>query len=578
MIDIEATVSDKFPAFRQQSSLLQKSTLGVLRKITHEDDINRFLDQHGDCSSFEFIDRIFDHFDFSYSASARGRANIPDRGRVILIANHPIGSLDGLALLRLVSEVRRDVKIVANDMLMNFEALQPLLLPLDNMGGGSTRRSYKSIMSALESDEAVIIFPAGEVSRASPKGIRDGQWRSGFMHFARKTKSPVLPVYVDAKNSLFFYGASMLFKPLATALLAHEMFNKQSMEINFRIGEAIPVSELNNQSIADRALIKRLKKHLYKLGTNRHKTFVTEKTIAHPEDRRELKQELKQSHVLGKTRDNHNIYLFDHSDDSAVIREIGRLREQAFRMVGEGTGAKRDLDRFDEFYRHLLLWDEEQLDIAGCYRIGEAHRLIQDGDIDDLYTAELFDFQPGMTPYLKKSIELGRSFVNPNYWGKASLDYLWQGIGAYLQSNPEVRYLIGPVSISAEYPTLLKDMMVYYYQKYYRLENNGEHLAKAKAPYLIEAESRKRIRTLFSGMNKDQGYSLLQQSFAKENCKFPVLFKQYAALFEEGGFTLQAFSVDADFNHCIDGLFLADLSKLKANKRKRYLGEYSVNQ
>lgn len=571
MIDIAASVNEKFPTFKQRSALIQKSTLGMLRKITHEDEINNFLEQNKDCSSFEFIDRIFENFDFSYSASARGRANIPCQGRVIIIANHPIGSLDGLALLRLVSEIRRDVKIVANDMLMSFSALHPLLLPLDNMGGGATRRSYKNIMAALEEDQAVIMFPAGEVSRASPQGVRDGAWRSGFLHFARKTQAPILPVYVDAKNSLLFYGASMLFKPLGTALLAHEMFNKQSMEIRFRVGEAIAAKELDNQKIADKALIKRLKKHLYKLHINRHKTFITEKTIAHPEDRRSLKQELKAAQLLGETKDNNRICLLDHSEDSAVIREIGRLREQAFRLVGEGTGAKRDIDRFDEVYRHLVLWDDERLDIAGAYRIGEAHKLTKEGHIDDLYTADLFKFHDSMTPYLSEAIELGRSFVNPNYWGKASLDYLWQGIGAYLKHTPNVRYLMGPVSISDNFPTQLKDLLVYYYQKYYSM-SNGAILASAKNPYSIDHVGQAELEKIFDNVSREDGFTYMQQQFNAANCKFPMLFKQYAALFEEGGFKLLSFSLDPEFGNCIDGLFLADLSQLKASKRKRYIG------
>lgn len=568
MINIEASINDKFPDFASNSPLIKKSAIGVLRKITHEDKINDFLKKHNDCGSFEFIDRIFDHFNFSYSASLRGRANIPSQGRVVIIANHPIGSLDGLALLRLVSEVRRDVKIVANDMLMNFPALHPVLLPLDNINGMSHRQSYKAVITALENEQAIIVFPAGEVSRATPQGVKDGQWRSGFLHFARKAKAPILPIFIDARNSLLFYGASMIFKQLGTALLANEMFNKKSIEISFRIGEVIPHSEFDNRNLADKPLIKRLKKHLYKLHKNRKKTFITEKTIAHPEDRRQLKQELKSSQVLGSTRDSHKIYLFDKNEDSSVMREIGRLREQAFRMVGEGTGAKQDIDRFDDYYRHLMVWDEDQLDIAGSYRIGEAHQLMKEGEIDDLYTAELFNFHNDMKDYLHNAIELGRSFVNPKYWGKASLDYLWQGIGAYLKHNPNVQYLIGPVSISADYPKELRDMMVYYYQRYYKADKT---LASAKTPYTLSIDNDYKFTEVFADLDKDQGFSYLQKSFTEANCKFPVLFKQYAALFEEGGFTLLAFNLDKNFANCIDGLFLADINKLKPSKRKRYI-------
>jgi hypothetical protein len=190
MLNIEESLAHKFPGFAAQAPLIRKSTLNLLRKLTREQEINQFLRDNQSNRGLDFVDRIFDYFNFSYSVAHRERDNIPAQGRVVIIANHPIGSLDGLALLKLVSEVRRDVKIVANDMLMAFAPLRELLLPLDNMTRSAYRQSYKNILRALNNDEAVIVFPAGEVSRAGAKGIRDGQWQGGFLHFARKAKAP----------------------------------------------------------------------------------------------------------------------------------------------------------------------------------------------------------------------------------------------------------------------------------------------------------------------------------------------------------------------------------------------------
>ena len=228
MIDIETAVTNKFPSFASQPKLIRKPTISFLKKLIHEEEINSFLSNNADAWGLEFIDRIFEYFDFSYTVSARDRANIPALGRVVIFANHPIGSLDGLAMLKLVSEIRPDVRIVANDMLSQFSALQDLIIPLDNMTGGSARKSYKRILSSLENEEAIIIFPAGEVSRAHPTGVKDTRWMPGFLNFARKAHAPLLPVHIHAKNSFLFYSASMVFKPLGTALLAREMFNKQS--------------------------------------------------------------------------------------------------------------------------------------------------------------------------------------------------------------------------------------------------------------------------------------------------------------------------------------------------------------
>jgi putative hemolysin len=568
MLNIEQSISNKFPGFNQRAPIIRNSALGILRKITREKEINAFLKENRGNRDFDFIDRIFDYFNFSYSVSQRERNNIPAQGRVVIIANHPIGSLDGLALLRLVSEVRRDVKIVANDMLMAFEALHELLLPLDNMTRATYKQSYKAILEALNNDEAIIIFPAGEVSRASPQGIRDGKWQAGFLHFARKTQSPILPVFVSAKNSWLFYSASMLFKPLATALLAHEMFNKHSVDIKFRVGEMIPHHALESDHLADKSLIKRLKKHLYKIGKGKNAIFVTEKTIAHPEDLSLLRQEFKSAQLIGATRDHHKIFLCSYELHPCIMREIGRLREFTFRLVGEGTGARRDLDKYDHYYRHLVLWDEEKLCIAGAYRLGEAHKLIQNKDAQSLYTSELFNFTPEMDKFLSQGLELGRSFVHPDYWGKASLDYLWQGLGAYLHHNPQVRYVFGPVSMSAQYSKYLRDLLVFYYQTYYAHEETlaeGKHLHEIQEDQLIEFQHQ------FSKLDREQGFTLIQEIFQQHNQKVPVLFKQYAALYEEEGYKLLAFSVDSEFGNCLDGLFVGDIEKMKAAKRARYI-------
>lgn len=571
MINIEQAVIDKFPKFAEQPKMIRNPAVSFLKKIIYQDEVNAFLEANQGIEGFDFIDAVFDYFNFSYSVSARDRANIPAEGRVVIIANHPIGSLDGLALLKLVGEVRDDVKIVANDMLAKFSNIKNLLIPVDNMGSGSSVRGYKAALAALEQEQALIVFPAGEVSRARPTGVRDTRWRPGFFNFARRTQSPVLPIYIAGKNSLLFYSASMLFKPLGTALLAHEMFNKRSHTLRFHVGEPIPPSSLESDQMRDRTIVNRLKKHLYKIGRRRNPIFQTQRTVAHPEDRQQLQDELiKSGELLGETRDQNRIYLFDAFPNSAVMREIGRLREVAFRKVGEGTGAKRDIDKYDLHYRHLVLWDRDNLQIAGAYRLGEGKKIMASLGEVGFYTRSLYEFKPELKPYLEQGIELGRSFVNPDYWGKASLDYLWQGIGAYLAHNPDVRYMLGPVSMSANYPRELMDTLVFFYRRYHPCH---EDLAEAFHPYLLEHAKVVELEAKFAGRDREQAFDFMQSVFADSGYKLPILFKQYAALFEEGGFQSIVFSVDPDFGDCLDGMCMADITKLKANRRKRYIDD-----
>ncbi|GGO79471.1 acyltransferase [Marinobacterium nitratireducens] len=567
-LNVEQVVVNKFPAFAAQPAPLRHSTLFCLRRLVRENEINSFLGDNGACTGFEFVDRVLDYFNFSYSLSNKHRLNIPSSGRVLIVANHPLGALDGLALLKLIGEIRRDVRIVANDLLMSLEPLRSLLLPVDNLGKSTRKRDIARISQALQDEQAVIVFPAGEVSRAGLTGIRDGRWSTGFLHFARKANAPILPIFVGGKNSSLFYSVSALNRSLSTVLLAREMFNKRSVTIPVRVGEPIPFSQIDALPLSGREKAKIIKKHLYRIARNRSPLFITEKTIDHPQDRQSLKQELRASELLGETADGKKIYLFDYRPDSAVMREVGRLREIAFRRVGEGTGEKRDLDDYDRHYRHLILWDEDDLEIAGAYRLGETA-----GQADPsagLYSASLFRYSEQMAPYFARGIELGRSFVQPRYWGKRSLDYLWYGIGAYLRRHPEVRYLFGPVSLSNSYPKAARDLIVWYYSHYYA---DTEYLGHSLSPYNLDQECRENLERLFDGNDCKADFKVLKEQLEFLGATVPTLYKQYSDVCEPGGVRFLDFGVDADFNYCVDGLVLVDLDYLKPRKRERYLGQ-----
>lgn len=569
MLNIERAIQQKFPNFERKSPWIKKPTLGLLRSLSHEQEVNQFLDTHQDLKGFDFIEQVLEHFNFSYSISHRDRMNIPATGRVVIVANHPLGALDGLSLLKLVGEVRRDVKIVVNDMLMNFHAVKDLLLPVDNLNKSTQKSSVVHIIDCLNNDEAVIVFPAGEVSRIRPNGVRDGKWSSGFLHFAKKTNSPILPIFVDARNSSLFYSSSMVYKPLAGMLLAHEIFNKNAQTISLKVGQSIPFQKIKVLPLTKKETAKLIRHHLYRVGKGKSPLFETEQTIVHPQDRRAIKKELQQAELLGETTDGKKIYLFDYQSDSAVMHEIGRLREITFRQVGEGTGKKSDLDRYDRDYRHLILWDEQELEIAGAYRLAEVKTIFEKQDTRGIYSQELFDYDsPKMASFFEQGIELGRSFVSPKYWGKRSLDYLWYGIGAYLKRYPEIRYLFGPVSLSDSYPEFAKALITIFYQHYF---DDKDQLAIARVPYRIEDNLQKKVNDVISGLDYEADFKALRVQLAHMNVTIPTLYKQYADLCEKGGVRFIDFSVDADFAHCIDGLVMVDLQALKPAKQKRYL-------
>lgn len=571
MVNVEQVLTDRFPGFfNNKPRLLTRPMITLLRMLFHEREINRFLEEHQGVRGLDFIEKVLEYFDLDYLVSNKDLENIPSSGRVVVIANHPLGALDALSLILMISRVRTDIKVVANDLLSALEPLGDLLLPVDNMGGRSSRQGIKQVYAALERDELVIIFPAGEVSRLRPNGVRDVRWKSGFLQFVRRTEAPMLPVYIDAKNSPLFYAVSLLYKPIAALLLVGEMFRQRSNTIGFRVGELVPAAHLNVAGIRPKARVRMVRKHFYRVAQRKAGIFTTERSIAHPESRKALKKALSKGRLLGETRDGKQIVLMEWELGSALMREIGRLRELSFRKVGEGTGRRRDIDKYDTHYRHLVLWDDNELEVVGAYRIGEAGAIIKEQGVQGLYTSSLFNFDDDFIPYAEQAIELGRSFVQPRYWGSRALDYLWQGLGSYLRHHPEIRYMFGPVSISARYPKAARDLMVVFYRHYFGCQNR---LGESRIPYQLDRASQDEFSRHFCGDDLEQDLPELKNQLALYNVTIPTLFKQYTDLCEPGGVCFLDFGKDPDFAGCTDGMILVSVDRVKAAKRKRYIGE-----
>lgn len=569
MISVERSFYERFPRLAEgRPRELARPVIELLRRVACEERINAFLAETKGLVGFAFVERAIELLQLRYSVANTDRENIPVEGRVVIVANHPLGALDALALIHLVGSVRRDVKVLANDLLLQFTQLKPLLLPLPVFGGGSAHGGARAAYRALENDEALIVFPAGEVSRMRAAGVRDATWSPGFVRLALKTGAPVVPVHIAAQNSPVFYGVSMLAKPLSSLLLPREMFGAARARIELQVGENVPAAALTQSTQQPQRIAQQMRTHVYRLPRRRPTVFPTSTAIAHPEPALAVRRALREAEQLGETRDGKQILLLDAHADNPALREIGRLRELAFRRVGEGTGARRDLDRYDLHYRHIVLWDEQALTIAGAYRLGEAGPILRERGSAGLYSASLFDYAPAANEFLDGAVELGRSFVQPAYWGSRSLDYLWQGIGAYLRCRP-VRHLIGPVSLSAALPLAAREWIVHYHRHYF---GDPERLAVARNPFVVSAQVEAEASAAWSGRTQAEALAHLRTRLDSMGAQLPVLYKQYADVCEPDGVRFLAFGVDPAFGGCVDGLVRLDLTRLRPAKRSRYLG------
>lgn len=566
MFTVDEVLASQYPKL-SRNPFFSPPFLPLLRRLLREEDFLAFSKQYPHLHGIDFVEQMLETFHFSYTVSDRDRENIPASGRVVIIANHPIGTLDGLALLKLLHEVRSDVKIIANNLLMFVRPLHPCLLPVNNMGGKTGKTEIKNIEQMLQREGAVIVFPAGEVSRLSPKGIKDGKWHKGFLGIAGRTTAPILPIHISGRNSSEFYTASMFCRPLSTAMLVGEMFKQQEQQIRFTVGKIIPFEAYKNLPLRTNDKIKLFKKHVYRIGKGQEPLLRTESAVARPERRSDLKKALTDGELLGSTPDGKKIILYSAGGPSPILREIGRLREITFRTIGEGSGKRRDIHTFDSYYNHLILWDEEDLEIVGAYRFADAQHIMAKRGLEGLYTNSLFNFDPEQHWFLHNGMEMGRSFVQKQYWGKRSLDYLWYGIGAFLSANPKYRYLFGPVSISNSMPLGAKELLISFYKLYF---GKGTRFSCSKKPYIF-TQPLANLAEEFIGTDYKADFRHLKALLSNMGTSIPTLYKQYSELCTPGGVCFLDFNVDPDFNNCIDGLVIVDLHKLKEKKRKRYI-------
>jgi hypothetical protein len=241
-----------------------------------------------------------------------------------------------------------------------------------------------------------------------------------------------------------------------------------------------------------------------------------------------------------------------------VIREIGRLREITFREIGEGTNKPSDLDEYDIYYHHLFIWDKEAKMIVGAYRLGLGDEIFYSIGKKGFYVSELFKIKSQFTPVLKKSIELGRSWIRKEYQLKPlPLFLLWKGILKYLIDNPRYRYLIGPVSISNSFSNFSKSLIVDYINRNH-FDHEMAQYVKPRKKFKVDFASIDTDLLLAAGEDSFKGLDNLISEVETRSMKVPVLLRQYIALNAK----IICFNIDPKFADCLDGFLVLDLEKI----------------
>lgn len=266
-IDVRKLIEEKIPNFYKTfPNTVAKLFEMIISKILKVKELNKIFEIYHDKYNFDFIDSFFEYINFKSIVSNEDIKKIPAKGKLVCIANHPLGALDGLALLQTVGKVRKDVKIIANNILLNLDFLKDLFLPVDSLSKKIQKTSINLIIESLKRDEAIIIFPGGSVARLTLSGIRDYHWKDGAFKFALKYNAPILPFCVSGKNSMIFYFANFIHTKLPNLLLAREILKKSNKSIELKVGELIEPENLKKSNLNIETIKQLLRNYIINIG------------------------------------------------------------------------------------------------------------------------------------------------------------------------------------------------------------------------------------------------------------------------------------------------------------------------
>lgn len=271
LINVRKVLKDKNPGLYK---IIPEFLIQYLRRIVHEESINDFLIREDGNSGFPFVDAILN--EFKVKAKVHGLENIPEDGRYLIASNHPLGGLDGIALIQSIGKVRNDVLFPVNDILMNVAGLKEFFIPVNKHG--SNADNIKALNNAFESDNALLYFPAGLVSRKQKGVVKDLEWKKTFVTKCKRYKRDIIPAFITGHNSNFFYRLANLRKSLGLKAniemlyLVDEFYKQQGQTFEIYFGKPIPYSMFDKRH-SDKQWASMLREHIYQIEKDKNKAF-----------------------------------------------------------------------------------------------------------------------------------------------------------------------------------------------------------------------------------------------------------------------------------------------------------------
>ncbi len=564
---IEKEISGKNIPAKRRNTAIAKLLVQFFKFKKKNTNYSGDLKQDG----MDFINSVLEEFQINYEIDSDDLKRIPKKGPFIAVSNHSLGGLDVLILIKVLTEIRPDFKVVVNKLIHEIVPMQAYSIAVgEHSKRGIQTPAFSELRQVIITgnlEGGLGIFPAGLTSpnQSTINSSIDKIWDISILRLIKKAEVPIVPIYFKGNQSWLGHmlgGIHPLFKPMR---LPSEFFKRKSGMIKMRIGSPVSIEEQNEYK--DIYLFRRyLRSRVYALGTSLEakkfmlarfpwKTKKVEPIIdAVPQVMISKEMDsLRESYMLFESGD-FQVFCAPSLEMPNVLKEIGRLREVTFREVGEGSNKSIDLDDYDLYYQQLIVWDHVNEKIAGAYRVGMGREIMEQFGVSGFYINSLFKIRKDAYPILNESLELGRSFIVKEYQRKPlSLFLLWKGILYFLLKHHDYRYLIGPASISNEFSKFSKNLIVSFFMNNYYDYELAEFFQPRKK---FKIKKTKNVdQKLFFDIAQDIG-KLDKFIFEIESEQgIPVLLKKYIKLNAK----IIGFNVDPDFNNCLDGLVILDI-------------------
>jgi putative hemolysin len=553
-------------------------------------EINKIYNKNKNKADLDFLEGILEDCDIKFEIPEEDLKRIPKEGPFITISNHPLGGIDGILLLKLLVGKRADYKIIANFLLQRVAPLKPYIMPVNPFENKKDLKSsvagIKNALGHLQAGKPIGIFPAGEVSTYKDgKLMVDKPWEEGAVKLIKKAKVPVIPIYFHAKNSRLFYFLSKISDTLRTAKLPSEVISQGGKVIKVRIGKPISVKDQDSYEELP-AFHEFIRKKTYMLANPFEKThkLLSTKNIKIKKPVKKITAQkntdlfIEEVEALRNTdgrlleSKNYEVFFANAKEIPHLLYEIGRLREITFRDVGEGTNKSIDLDKYDNYYYQMFLWDREASCLVGAYRMGLGKEIFKNHGINGFYIQTLFRIEPELYQMMATTIALGRAFIVKEYQQKPMpLFLLWKGIVHVTLRYPEYKYLMGGVSISNQFSEFSKSLMIEFMKSHYYDPYIAQYI-HPKREYKVKLKDGDKD-FVFDATKADlQKFDKIIDEIEPGALRIPVLIKKYV----KQNARLVAFNVDPKFNNAVDGLMYIKVSDIPESTVRPVMEEFQA--